>query len=142
MEKMDAVELILAQVDYDNMIHIAGGHPMEGQFVVTGPTSGGNENRIGYCVQVRKGRGQFHSDMVFLRHIDGTIITHENQCYIGMTKEQERLARSIFNKLPENEDHLQGYRCCGNVLEIGFVIENSVSEPIPDHPFTITICSK
>ncbi|CAM3961697.1 hypothetical protein [Serratia silvae] len=38
-----------------------------------------------------------------IRHPDGALITHENQCYIGMTEEQERLARSIFTDLPEDE---------------------------------------
>lgn len=136
----DVIRKVISLVDWQHMI-MPGRYPAQGQFVVTGGVLGGGDEakRIGYCVQIRKGRGQFGSDMVFLRHPDGALITHENQCYIGMTEEQERLARSIFTVLPEDEDYSNGYRCCGKIEEVGFIIENSASEPTPDQPFTIMI---
>ena len=79
------VQQILALTDYSLGLNF-GRHPSQGQFVVTGPQMGGGaERRIGFCVQIRKQRGQFGSDMVFLRHPDGGLVTHENQSYFAMT---------------------------------------------------------
>ncbi|WP_308814838.1 plasmid protein [Serratia marcescens] len=137
----EVMEKIISLVDYQNMIS-PGNHPSKGQFVVTGTTCSDNAIRLGYCVQVRKGRGQFGSDMIFLRHPDGTINTHENQFYLSMTDEQTLLARSIFSIMPENEDDSRGYCCCGKIREVGFIVENSGSVPTPDHPFVITVSSE
>lgn len=137
----EVMEKIISLVDYQNMIS-PGNHPSKGQFVITGTTCGDNAIRLGYCVQVRKGRGQFGSDMVFLRHPNGTINTHENQFYFSMTDEQTRLARSVFSIMPENEDDSRGYCCCGKIRELGFIVENSGSVPTPDLPFVITVSSE
>jgi len=67
--------------------------------------------------------------MVFLRHPDERLTTHENQCYIAMTEEQEHLARQLFSQLPEAEDYSHGYRCCDKIHEVGFLIETSTSQP-------------
>lgn len=113
----------------------------QGCMVVTGLQAGAREQerQLGFCVQIRKGRGQFSSDMVFLRHTDGKLITHENQGFFLMTPEQEALARPLFEDLPEDEDYSHGYLCCNKVQEVGFIVENSASVPTPDTPFAITI---
>lgn len=104
--------------------------PVQGQFLVTGMQAGSRNSLdyIGYCVQIRKGCGQFGSDMYFLRRPDGGLTTHENQTFYAMTEEQEQLARTIFDVLPEDEDYSQGFKCCERILEIGFIIENSKSK--------------
>ncbi|EAM8673194.1 plasmid protein [Salmonella enterica] len=111
----------------------------QGQFVVTGPNFQGNHARVGYCVQIRKHVGQFGSDMVFLRHANGSLVVHENNCYCAMNKEQEELARAVFEVLPEDEDYELGYSDCAKVLEVGFLIEKSQSRGTPDAPFSIAI---
>ncbi|MGR6773625.1 plasmid protein [Pectobacterium brasiliense] len=111
----------------------------QGQFVVTGPNFQGDDMHVGYCVQVRKGVGQFGSDIVFLRHSSGSLVAHENQCYGAMNAEQEGLARSVFEVLPEDEEYELGYSDCDKVHEIGFVIEHSNSLGTPDVPFVIAI---
>ena len=113
----------------------------QGCMVVTGMQVGRREpeRQLGFCVQIRKARGQFGSDMVFLRHTDGALVTHENQSFFLMTEEQEALARPLFQELPEEEDYSHGYSCCNNVREVGFVVENSASVPTPDTSFAITI---
>lgn len=113
----------------------------QGCMVVTGAQVGtrDRERLLGYCVQIRKGRGQFGSDMVFLRHTDGSLVTHENQSFFLMTEEQELLAKPLFRELPEDEDYSHGYNCCNKVREVGFVIENSASVPTPDTSFAITV---
>jgi len=135
----DTIRQIVALTDYGLSLNFDD-KPIEGQFVVTGPQMGGApERRIGFCVQIRKGRGQFGSDMVFLRHPSGILVTHENQGYFAMTEEQERLARPLFDSLPEDEDYSQGYKCCQKVHEVGFVIVDSASQPSPVSTSMMTI---
>lgn len=113
----------------------------QGCMVVTGLQADRRdpERQIGFCVQIRRKRGQFGSDMVFLRHTDGSLVTHENQGFFLMTAEQETLARPLFVELPEQEDYSHGYSCCNKVREVGFVIENSASVPTPDASFAIAM---
>jgi hypothetical protein len=139
MERSEVVKQVLALTDYAKGMY-GNRHPAQGQMVVTGPQMGGSaEKRIGYCVQIRKNCGQFGSDMVFLRHPDGSLTTHENQAYFTMTEDQEKLARTLFSELPEGEDYSEGYRCCNKVHELGFLIDYSESTPMPNTPFNLTI---
>lgn len=142
LEMSNNIEADLACIvelnDFQRMIGFSG-HPEKGQFVVTGPNFQGDHARVGYCVQIRKSVGQFGSDMVFLRHANGSLTTHENQCYCAMNAEQEELARAIFEVLPEDEDYVLGYKDCEKVHEVGFLIENSSSCGTPDAPFAIAI---
>lgn len=122
-------------ISYDNT-------PGQGQFVVTGPNFQGNHARVGYCVQIRKRVGQFGSDMVFLRHANGSLTVHENNCYCGMDAEQEKLARAVFEVLPEDEDYELGYSDCAKVREVGFLIEKSQSRGTPDASFSMVITKR
>lgn len=133
-----ALARIVELADYQRMISLPG-NPAQGQFVVTGPNFQKDSARVGYCVQVRKGVGQFGSDMVFLRHVDGSLTVHENNCYLVMDDEQETLARSVFEVLPEDEEYEKGYSDCEKVHEVGFVIANSASRGNPEVPFAFTI---
>lgn len=140
MKNKDIIEKIIAMRDPGSMIFKDLKYL---QFVITGMNTDGDlAKRVGYCVQIRKKRGQFGSDMVFLRHADGRLTTHENQSYYAMTPQQEALARQIFDILPEDEEIEKGYMCVDKVHEVGFVIENSASKPSPDTPFSITIMGK
>lgn len=124
------VSQILEQTDYDLFMG-AMGHPKQGQFVTTGPQMGGSlESRVGYCVQVRKGRGAYGSNVVFLRHPNGGLTTHENQSFFGLTPKQEALAREIFVELPEDENYSRGYSIQDEYHEVGFLIEDASG----DHP--------
>ena len=129
-ERAALVERVLSLTDFSLLVR-SGSSLKQGQFLVTGPQVGEKhpEKRIGFCIQVRLRCGQFGSDMVFLRHPDESLTTHENQCYIAMTDEQEQLARQLFSHLPEDQDYSQGYRCCDKVHEVGFLIEDSASQP-------------
>lgn len=134
----EIIERILALKNPYHLLNVAKeGRP--GQFVVTGPqVGGGTLKRVGYCVQVRKRCGQYRSDMVFLRHHDGKLTTHENQFFYALTPEQEALARSIFEVLPEDEDYTLGFSTDG-VHEVGFVIENSATPASPTTPTTLVL---
>jgi len=120
-----------------------GKDPEQGQFVVTGLNTERNEvKRIGYCVQIRKRRGQYGSDMVFLRHADGSLTTHENQSFIGVNDEQEALARSVFVHLPEEEDYSEGFSCCDKIREVGFIVQDSASRPSPAQSMMMTLITE
>lgn len=119
----DKINAILAKTDVDLFLG-ALAHPQQGQFVITGPQMGGSVlRRIGFCVQVRKDIGAFGSHLVFLRHADGSLCTHENQSFFGMTAAQEAAARECFDALPEEEDYSRGYTIGGEQQETGFIIE-------------------
>ncbi|MFJ5483472.1 plasmid protein [Pectobacterium actinidiae] len=138
MTKEHALARIIALNNFQRMIRYSS-QLEQGQFVVTGPNFQGDDMRVGYCVQVRKGVGQFGSDMVFLRHSSGSLVVHENQCYCAMNAEQKALARSMFEVLPEDEEYELGYSDCHKVHEIGFVIEHSNSCGTPNTSFVIAI---
>jgi hypothetical protein len=122
------IDRIVRMTDHRNLISLSG-HPSQGQFVVTGPQPWARSKvtMVGFCVQVRLRCGQFGSDMVFLRHADGSLITHENQCYYALGEEQVAIARHTFTMLPDDEDYTQGYRCANKVHERGFVVTGSAS---------------
>lgn len=121
------IKAIVDAADYQRMISHSD-NPAFGQFVVAGYNGGPAENRLGYCVQVRKKVGQFGSDIVFLRHATGTLTAHENNCYVAVTEELEALARSVFKLLPNDEEPEMGYSDPAGVHETGFVIEDSASK--------------
>lgn len=116
----------------------------QGQFVIAAMIIPDNPlNRVGYITQIRKGVGQFGSDLVFMRLADGSLIVHENQGYWSLTKEQELLARSVFDDLPENEDYSFGYKCPQKIHEYGFIVDDSKSEATPvDGSFKITVTGR
>lgn len=117
------VDYLLKQIDYNRMIRFDD-YPSKHQFVFTSyNTMNNNIKRLGYCVQVRKNRGLFGSHIVFLRHADGILTTHENQAYYTMTKIQEELCRTFFRILPEdeNDDTYSDYET--KTYEKGFLIE-------------------
>lgn len=142
--RVDIISRIRKLVDHQRyrsgLLAGADGPLAERQMVVVGASRDPDpEQGIGYCVQVRLGRGQFGSDMVFLRHPDDRLVTHENQGFWVMTPAQEALARPLFATQPEDEDCSHGYKCCGGVHEKGFQVQDSVSSPTPDTAFGITV---
>lgn len=148
LDREALVNRILALTDYRNTVWGLGTPERNklkvkpGMMVITGPQFRSSlERHLGFIVQIRLGRGQFGSDMVFVRHPDGMLVTHENQCFCQMSEDQEALARPLFTDLPEDEDLTRGYSCCDKVHEVGFFIQDSASKPMPDSPFAIITTS-
>lgn len=133
-----AVAAIKAKRDYSQSCDLVG--YKFGQFVQTGMQVGGTPalKAIGYCVQVRKRCGQYGSDMVLLRHSDGKLTVHENQSFYALSAEDEARIRPFFEVVPEQEEPGLGYSCCDGILEMGFIIERSTSQPSPAQPVMIT----
>lgn len=145
---LDTITKIIASVNsqsYIGMFDVGEPFPKQGQFLVRGTTHTKTPiQRMGYVVQIRAGKGQYKSDMYFLRLADGSLLTCENDCYLPMTDEQEAMARSVFNIRPEDEGFQDNpeYRDYHKVGERGFIVYNSDSKPQPDTPFRITLTSK
>lgn len=116
-------------------------HPEQGEYVITGLQSGnmhgglGWARYIGYVVQVRKKAGAFGSDMVLLRHPDGSLGRHENQGYYRMDDLWLEQAKTLFPEgmtPDEYEDYSQAYTLGGEYPEIGKIIEAKEDGP-PQH---------
>ncbi len=136
----------------DPMLMIFGQLPEIGEYLITGLQVGnhngekGWQKYIGYVVQIRKGIGCFGSNMIMLRHPDGTLATHENQMYYRMNKYWENKTKKLFKKgvTPEEaEDYTQPYTIGGKYPAIGKIIEANVPHPSPDNsPLMKITCTK
>ena len=108
-------------------------HPAQGQFVLTGPRSGPVNQKIGYCVQVRKGELDSDRPTVLLRHADGSVSAQPHQCLFALSAEQEALARRIFNSHPRDEKPEEGYTCTEGCVctdparQFGFIVPFNAS---------------
>ena len=108
-------------------------HPAQGQIVLTGPRSGPVNQKIGYCVQVRKGELDSDRPTVLLRHADGSVSAQPHQCLFALSAEQEVLARRIFNSLPRDEKPEEGYTCSEGCVctdparQFGFIVPFNAS---------------
>lgn len=112
-------------------------YPYPGQFLSIDHADAPLEKMIGYCVQIRKGVGYLGSDVYFLRHYDGNIVTHENQGFYALTTKQEDQVRALFIVLPEEEDSHSVYTIQnGQFPETGFMIEKNKLEQLPIHNTT------
>jgi len=106
-------------------------HPMPGEYVLTGIQAGNLHGEkgwikyVGYVAQVRLKAGAYGTDMIFLRHPDGSLMTHENQCFfrpIGTFLDQ---VKAIFpaDVTPElAEDYTQEYSIGGRHPRRGKIV--------------------
>jgi len=136
---------------YDYRLGILGQLPEIGEYLITGLQAGnlhgekGWHKYIGYVVQIRKGIGCFGSNMILLRHPDGSLTPHENQLYYRMNDYWENKAKKLFKKgvVPESEDYTQPYTLGGKYPATGKIIENTVAHPEPDNsPLMKITCTK
>lgn len=110
-----------------------------GCYVITGFHANGFS--IGYVVQIREGWGTFGSDMLFLRHPDESLATHENQCFWILTDEQIELVKPFFSVTPEDErkDNPElEYAIKGASVLTGFIVSKE-GAPGRTDSFAITV---
>lgn len=139
-EQQDAARKIVEARDSYNMTP----RPAPGEYVITGMQIGnkrgaqGWHKYVGYVVQVRKKAGAFGSDMVLLRHPDGSLVRHENQSFYRMDERLLEQAKSLFpaGMTPDEEDYTKAYTLGnGEHPEIGKVIEPKLEDlPRDDAP--------
>ena len=123
---------VVANRDYQLMVSVSKS-PEPGEYVVTGIQAGNHQGEqgwhlyVGYVVQVRKKAGAFGSDLILLRHPDGTLMQHHNQSFYRMESHWEQIVKDQFlsGMNPDSyEDYLQPYTL-GNKEspEVGRIIE-------------------
>ncbi len=128
---------IVESRDWAKMVGI-GKHPMPGEYVITGPQVGNLHGQMswckyfGYVVQIRKKAGEFCSDIVLIRHPNGELGRHENQCYFRVDAELEERIKALFppGMTPDEcEDYSKPYTLGKEYPEIGKIIEANDAGP-------------
>lgn len=96
------------------------------KYVITGMIQGSEpEKRIGRLIQVRLEVGDFGSDAVFLRHSDGSLSVHTNQCFFLIPDEYIKEIEFDF----ESEDTIDTEYTQGHENpEIGFIIPSPIKD--------------
>lgn len=134
MADMQAVAKQITEArDYSKMVGFSK-HPLPGEYLVTGIQAGNFNGEagwhlyVGYVVQVRKKAGDFGSDLILMRHPDGTLMQHHNQSFHRLTPEQEQELKAIYppGMTPdEYEDYTrpytlgnQQYPATGKIIEL------------------------
>lgn len=100
------------------------------KFVVAGLQVGGyNPIRlVGCVVQVRKEQGQFGSDIVFLRHSDGDLWTHENQMFWLVKEKYEEELMELFKDHISSDLDNETYTINNKQEASGFIIPSPYKE--------------
>lgn len=140
-KQQEAASKIVEARDFYNMTS----SPEPWEYVITCMQAGnirgeqGWHKYIGYVVQVRKKAGAFGSDLIILRHSDGSLVRHENQSFCRMDDFWLERAKSLYPKgmtPAEYEDYTEAYTLGnGEYPEIGKVIEPKLdAKPINDMP--------
>lgn len=133
LNQEQAKEIVKA-IDFRNMVF----HPEPGEYVITAIQAGNLHGEkgwhlyIGYVVQVRKKAGAFGSDIVLLRHPDGSLVRHENQTYCLMNFFWREKAKKLFPEgmtPDEYEDYSKPYTLGNEYPEVGKVIEEKEDVP-------------
>ena len=117
-------------------------HPEPGRYVITALQAGnhngeqGWENYVGYVVQVRKKAGAFSSDLILLRHPDGSLGRHENQLFYyvqepWLTELKELYPEGITFTDYDTED--TEYTLGEEYPEVGRIIEPKEDGPPKDN---------
>ena len=138
-EKMsEQAKEIVDNRDFENMVSTTK-HPEPGEYVITGIQAGnlhgecGWQYYIGYVVQVRKKVGAFGTDIVLLRHPDGTLWNHQNQSFFRMNDFWIKKAKALFpdGMTPEEyEDYSKPYTLAGETYpETGKIIYYTKNMP-------------
>lgn len=111
-----------------------------------------DEKRTGRLVQVRKGVGQFMTDMAIIRLRDGGLATFEN---VLIRHARDKAFENAFyrwngkepplipDQPPHEDDALDSeYTIQGEWHEVGFVIEHPKQPPSATQSFSMMITSK
>src|SRR5687767_4798636 len=108
-----------------------------------------DEKRTGRLVQVRKGKGAWGSDVLFVRLRDGKLMTFENCLvrHVGDLDFAEAFYLSngrqppIAPVQPPNPDDAEDveYRCPDGYGETGFLVEKPKQPDAPPQAFAMTI---
>lgn len=77
---------------------------------------------VGRIVQVRLEAGEFSSDLVLIRYADGTLGSHENQCFFRVKDEFIPELKTMFKDSFEHDSPSIEYSICNRLPKTGFII--------------------
>ena len=77
---------------------------------------------VGRIVQVRLEAGEFGSDLVLIRYADGTLGSHENQCFFRVKDEFLPELKTMFEDSFEQDSSSVEYTICNRLPKTGFII--------------------
>lgn len=81
--------------------------------------------RLGSVCQVRIGAGLFGTDIVFLKHLNGDLVPHENQYFFNIPEELREEVEEMFASIPKLSGDNVSFTIQGERKETGFIIEKS-----------------
>lgn len=95
-----------------------------GTFVCTGLQVGNVKPMMyfGRVLQVRLEAGEYGSDLVLIRHADGTLGSHENQCFFRVKDEFLPELKRMFKDSFEHDSTSVEYTICNKLPATGFII--------------------
>lgn len=95
-----------------------------GAFVSTGLQVGtvNPQMYVGRLVQVRLEAGEYGSDLVLIRYADGTLGSHENQCFFRVKDEFLPELKEMFTESFEHDSTDVEYSICDRLPRKGFII--------------------
>ena len=133
----------IRDASYENMV----GYKEDlqpGKFYITGLQAGNHcgENGlwkyVGYAVQVRKESGAFGSDLVLLRHPNGELTSHENQCFFKLDSHWITKVKKLYEVGVEwgeyDNDSLEYTLGDDKYPEIGFIVHPTDNPPKNNSP--------
>lgn len=99
------------------------------EIVMTGPQQGREKANtalrlFGRVVQVRKEHGIGGSDMVFLRHFDGTLMAHSNQMFWKIPSKIKEEVEDLFKECEIDKPN-KAYSIQNKFKRRGFIIHPS-----------------
>lgn len=77
---------------------------------------------VGRVVQVRLEAGEFGSDIVFLRHADGSLRTHENQCFFRVRGEYVPELEGLYGNELQSDAPGEEYTISNRLPQSGFIV--------------------
>lgn len=130
---MEELKRIVDKMSYVGMINKWDDSHFN-EYVITGIQAGPSNinRRVGRIVQVRLKEGAFGTALVFLRHPDGGLTTHENQSFVPLKGEDRKIVEQMFkdNNVCQDDPFNHEYTIAGKYPAKGFIILDGESKKI------------
>jgi len=97
-----------------------------------------DNKKVGRVVQIRKEAGICGTDCVLIRHYDGSLSSHENQCFYKINKYHKKRMDELFKDSDTDIDHDgDEYTICDKLPATGFIVKGMKDESGRNLSFTI-----
>jgi len=83
------------------------------------------DNSVGRVVQVRLKAGAYGSNCVILRHVNGSLIPHENQSFFEIPEQFHQYLDTCFDGVYLDDSDRYEYSLQGEFKESGFLVSGT-----------------